>query len=360
MNNSTYLDRKAIRDEKLKVFLPDENGIHDQGIFGLPFGTQESEVVLTAVPWEATVSYSKGTSKGPKSIIDASKQIDLCDSINPNGWRYGIAFQEISTTISSKSEVVRKKFEVYLDQYFKGNVDIVMKKFINQECRKMCDFVKENTLDILNSGKIPGIVGGDHSVTLGALEAFSSKYSSFGMLQIDAHADMRREYEGLKYSHASIGFNALEIDNISKIVQVGLRDISLEELDRIKKSGQRVVPFTDYEIKKLLFSGNNWSFVCDLVVNELPEFVYISFDIDGLVQYLAPNTGTPVNGGLTLEEAVFLFEKVIDSGRKIIGFDLCEVSPGESSSEWDGNVGARVLYKLCLLSLRSKYGLALI
>ena len=93
------------------------------------------------------------------------------------------------------------------------------------------------------------------------------------------------------------------------------------------------------------------------IIKELPENVYISFDIDGLLPYLCPNTGTPVAGGFAIEELIFLFEEMISSGRKIIGFDLCEVAPGKD--QWDGNVGARVLYKLCLLALKSQKKAAL-
>jgi agmatinase len=111
--------------------------------------------------------------------------------------------------------------------------------------------------------------------------------------------------------------------------------------------------FTEYGIRKDLFEGRKWKDICEDIVHELPEKVYISFDIDGLAPHLSPNTGTPVLGGFSLEEVVYLFEKILESGKKIIGFDLCEVAPGKDG-EWDGNVGARVLYKLCLVSLKGR------
>jgi len=157
----------------------------------------------------------------------------------------------------------------------------------------------------------------------------------------------------LEYSHASIFCNALKIKNISKLVQIGVRDFCEEEYNFVENNKKRISLFTDYEIKKDLFEGKSLKRIFNDIVSELPENVYISFDIDGLIPNLCPNTGTPVPGGFTLEEVTFLFETIQSKGKKIIGFDLCEVAP-EKGGEWDGNVGARVLYKLCLLALKSQ------
>jgi len=222
---------------------------------------------------------------------------------------------------------------------------------INTDCLELKNYVEETTKKLLKEGKIVGVVGGDHSVPLGYYEALSKKHKDFGILQIDAHADMREAYQGLEYSHASIFFNALKIKNISRIVSVGVRDFSIEELELITKEKKRISLFTDYEIKKAIFNGGTWAKECDKIVKELPKEVHISFDIDGLNPNLCPNTGAPVHGGFTIDEVVYLFEKIIAKGKKIIGFDLCEVAKGVG--EWDGNVGSRVLYKLCLLTLKS-------
>ena len=346
-------ERKILRGKKLENFNENENGLMDHGVFGLPFSPEESELVLLPLPWEATVSYTTGTASGPQAILDASQQIDLYDPLHIDGWKNGIAMLDISSSILQKTREVRSKTEKYLEEYFKGNVNEVLRQEINIECKIFKEDVKNITSKLLNEGKLVGIVGGDHSVPLGYMEALSEKYESFGILHIDAHADLREAYEGLEYSHASIFYNALKIKNVSKLVQVGIRDFSKGEQEIIEKESGRIIMFTDYENKKALFEGSTWSAVCESIVKELPENVYISFDIDGLLPHLAPNTGTPVSGGFSIEEMVYLFEKVIASGKKIIGFDLCEVAPGESG-EWDGNVGARVLYKLCLLALKSK------
>ena len=348
--------KNKILEDKINNFNPNKNGLTHHGIFGLPFGVEESKMVLVPVPWEATVSYGVGTAEGPKAILDASQQIDLYDLINPNGWKEGIAMQDIPSNIFYKNKQVREKTLKYFDKYTEGKIDKDLQTGINNDCLDLKNYVKEITKKLLKENKIVGVVGGDHSVPLGYLETLSKKYKDFGILHIDAHADMREAYQGLEYSHASTFYNALKIKNISKLVQVGVRDFCEQENELIKKESisrpNRISLFTDYEIKKDIFCGKTLKEKFDEIISELPDNVYISLDIDGLIPSLCPNTGTPVPGGFTINELVFLFEKIIASGKKIIGFDLCEVAKGVG--EWDGNIGARVLYKLCLLTLKSQ------
>ena len=347
------LEIKKVLEDKISKFNPNENGLHHHGIFGLPFGEFESDMVLVPVPFEATVSYGSGTALGPKSILDASQQIDLYDPLNPNGWKKGITMLDIPTDIYFQNMQIRKKVEEYLDGYTDNNTDEGLKEEINKDCREVKNYIKDITLGLINKNKIVGVVGGDHSVSLGYLEALAETHKDFGILHIDAHRDLRNAYEGLEYSHASIFYNALKIENISKLIQIGIRDYSQEEVKIAEENKNRVIMFSDYDIRKDLFGGMTWSKKCDQIIKNLPKSVYVSFDIDGLAPHLSPNTGTPVLGGFSLDEIVFLLEKIVDSGRKIIGFDLCEVAPGKDN-QWDGNVGARVLYKLCLLALKNR------
>lgn len=346
------IEKNKILEEIITNFNPNENGLMHHGIFGLPFNVEESKMVLVPVPWEATVSYKGGTADGPKAILDASQQIDLYDFINPDGWREGIAMADIPSGIFYKSKQVREKVLKYLEKYNEKQIDKELQDEINSDCLDLKNYVKETTEKLLSDNKIVGVVGGDHSVTLGFLEALADKYKDFGILHIDSHSDLREAYEGLTYSHASTFYNALKIKNVKKLVQIGIRDISPFEAELIKKEGDKISTFTDYEIKKAIFAGKTWAKKCDEIVKKLPKEIYISFDIDGLSPNLCPNTGTPVPGGFTIDELIFLFEKIISSGKKIIGFDLCEVAPGKD--QWDGNVGARVLYKLCLIALKSR------
>ena len=195
-------------------------------------------------------------------------------------------------------------------------------------------------------------MGGDHSAPFGFYKAIAEKYGEFGMLQIDAHADLRSSYENLTYSHASIMYNALEeIPQLIKLVQAGIRDYSSGEVDYIKKSNGRIVTFFDKKIKERSFEGDTWKEIVEDIIAPLPQKVYVSFDIDGLDPKLCPNTGTPVAGGFETQQVYYLFRKIIESGRQFIGFDLNEI--GVSTNEWDENVGARVLFKLCNLLIAS-------
>src|SRR4029079_14797316 len=164
--------------------------------------------------------------------------------------------------------------------------------------------------------------------------------------------DLREAYEGFNYSHASVMYKALnEIPQISKLVQVGIRDYSNGEFEYIRESKERVVTFFDKNIKSRQYEGDTWKQIAEEIVSKLPQKVYISFDIDGLDRKLCPHTGTPVPGGFETEEVYYIFRKVIESCRQIIGFDLVEV--GIIDSDWNANVGARVLFKLCNLLVAS-------
>jgi len=195
-------------------------------------------------------------------------------------------------------------------------------------------------------------LGGDHSTPLGYFKAIAEKHGDFGILQIDAHCDLRKAYENFVYSHASIMYNALaEIPELKKIVQVGIRDYCEEEWDYIKANEERVNTFFDSTIKERLYEGDTWQNITDQIIERLPQKVFISFDIDGLDPKLCPHTGTPVQGGFETEQIFYLFKKLLRTGRQIVGFDLNEV--GISREEWDENVGARCLFKLCNLLIAS-------
>jgi agmatinase len=169
--------------------------------------------------------------------------------------------------------------------------------------------------------------------------------------QVDAHADLRHGYEGFAYSHASIMDNVLrEADGLGRLVQVGIRDLSEGEMQRAAED-ERIVLHHDLAWKKRLARGESFLSLCEEAIGALPDLVHVSFDIDGLDPKLCPHTGTPVPGGLDFHEACLLLQAVVESGRRIVGFDLTEVTPGPEGDEWDANVGARVLYKLCGFAL---------
>jgi agmatinase len=342
----------STKEEKIKNFDPAGVGIQGS-LFGLPFTPEVAEVVVIPVPWEVTVSYSAGTGKGPQAILDASPQLDFFVADIPEAWKLGVAMLPVSHEWRNTSDVNREKAAQYIEWLEKGSPETLRDQFsltpkeINQVSAKLNSWVKEQADGILKAGKLPVVLGGDHSSPLGLVQALGEKYDDFGILQIDAHADLRVAYEGFEHSHASIMYNALKVKQVSKLVQVGIRDYSQDEAAMVSGSKGRIEAFYDQEIKEKLYEGIYWKTICDEIVSCLPHNVYISFDIDALDPKLCPNTGTPVAGGLEFDQAMYLVKVLVQSGRKIIGFDLCEVAPGDD--EWDGNVGARVLYRLANL-----------
>lgn len=338
------------KQSKIENFNPNDLGDANNNIYGLPFTVEEAEVVVIPVPWEVTVSYRGGTALGPQSVFNSSFQVDLFDPKIKDAWKIGIAMEEVSDNLASRSESLRRKSEAYIalleeGEDFESNEKMQeTRKLINEECIKMNNWVKARALSYLEKNKLIALLGGDHSTPLGLIQALAEKNNSFAILQIDAHADLRDSYEGFEFSHASIMFNALKIPQVSKLVQLGIRDYCEAEFDLIKNSEGRIVTFFDRDIKHKQLDGATWSSICNDVISQLPNDIYLSFDIDGLDPKLCPNTGTPVAGGFEFEQILMLIEKIVDSGKRIIAFDINEVAPG--GDEWDANVGARLLYRI--------------
>lgn len=338
----------------LSNFDPNSVGNANNNIFGLPFTEEDAALVLLPVPWEVTVSYKAGTARAAEKICKASLQVDLTDGDVKDGWKQGFYMRDIDKKILMKSDYLRKEAELYIN-YISHGEEVGDNKFmgkaleeINAGSNFLNNWVYEQTSALLQKNKLVGLIGGDHSTPLGYYKAIAEKYNEFGILQIDAHCDLREAYEDFTYSHASIMYNALtEIPAITKVVQVGIRDYSEVELDYISNSNGRVVSYFDKNIKERIFEGDSWKNIVQEIVDHLPQQVYLSFDIDGLDPKLCPHTGTPVQGGFETEQIFYLLRKMLESGRKLIGFDLNEV--GVSPDEWDENVGARVLFKLCNL-----------
>lgn len=331
----------------------------NNNIFGLPTSEEDARLVIVPVPWEVTVSYGAGTARAPEAIFRAALQVDLHDPDVPEGWKQGYFMRNCDRKLLMKSDYLRKEAELFIDYIAQGE-EVAANQFMCRTLKEVNEggvylnsWIYDQTKALLQKGKLVGILGGDHSVPLGFMKALAEQHGDYGILQIDAHCDLREAYEGFNYSHASIFYNALnEIPEVERVVQVGVRDFSSDEWDFIRNSNYRVITYFDKEIKTRQFEGDSWKNISEEIVSKLPQKVYISFDIDGLDRKLCPHTGTPVPGGFEAEEIFYLMKKVIQSGRQLIGFDLCEVGVN-SDNDWNANVGARVLLKLCNLLIAS-------
>ncbi len=317
-------------------------------LFGLPFTPATAQLVIVPLPWEVTVSYHSGTAKGPRAILEASAQVDLSIREIRDAWKLGISMLPLPESIFEESARLRELAKPHITALESGlplDASSPVVRTINEACENLNIYVKSTVEKWLGEKKLVGLVGGDHSTPLGFLRALSQQYDRFGVLQIDAHADLRKAYEGFLYSHASIMFNALKLPAIARLVQVGIRDYCDEELAVIDRAMGRVKTYFDQSMKDRLHEGHSWKAICDQIISDLPQHVYISFDIDGLNPTLCPGTGTPVPGGLEYDQVIFLIKRLVAAGKVIIGFDLNEVAPGRD--DWDANVGARLLYQLC-------------
>lgn len=338
------------KQEKIANFDPSQPGLADASIYGLPFTAEESEIIVVAVPWEVTVSYGAGASKGPEAIFDASFQVDLLQQDFPEMWKLGIFMDEGPAHWAEKSAHYKELAQPIIEALENGevmedNAELNANlKEINEASEVLNAELKERVLDWKSKGKKVILLGGDHSTPYGYYQALASLHSNFGILHFDAHMDLRIAYEGFTYSHASIMYNTIKLPEVTKLVQVGIRDFCEQEVE-VAQSSDKVHVYTDKDLKKAEFEGQTWQQKIDEIINLLPQDVAVSFDIDALYQWYCPNTGTPVPGGLSYEQATYALTRLANSNKNIVGIDLVEVAPGED--EWDGNVGARLLFHMC-------------
>ncbi|MHC4940460.1 MAG: agmatinase [Planctomycetota bacterium] len=271
---------------------------------GEPCTASDPFAVLVPVPYEKTTTYRKGTAQGPAALLAASTQVELFDE------------------------------EMRCDPLERGvlTLDAV-------ECESMPDVLAGELEDVclphFQAGRLVGVIGGEHSVSLGAIRAAARRHEPLGILQIDAHPDLRESYEGTRFGHGCVMKRALDIDSVSTLVGVGLRAVSDED-DAVIRHDDRVHPFYAYEL-----SGRGW--IGD-VLDKLPEKVYVTFDVDGLDPSVVPGTGTPEPGGLSWWDALALVRRVF-AERTVVGFDVVELLPEPPSCVSDF-AAARLVMKM--------------
>lgn len=340
----------------MSAFDPDAAAGPDSGLFGLDHPESEAGIVIVPVPFAATVSYGGGAERGPDAVRRASHQVDLFDWHFGRVYEAGIHLQQADPDVVAAHARTRDLAAPIIEAggVAAGSDEV---RAIDDAGELVNRSLAARVGPLLDAGRIVGVLGGDHSVPYAAIRAACERMP-LGILHIDAHADLRDAYEGFRWSHASIMHNVVADCSslpgdvgLRRLVQVGIRDFGESELRAIEASEGRVVTHFDAEWQRRRFAGETFDALVDDVLSALPDNVWISCDIDGLDPALCPNTGTPVPGGLQFGELAHLFARVASSGRRIVGFDLVEVAPGED--ELDANVGARVLYKLCGAAWRS-------
>jgi len=346
----------------MTLFDPNAAAKPGSGIFGLSHTPEEAGVVLVPVPWEATVSFRAGTAAGPAAIRQASMQVDLFDLAVGRPWvpelyepeacrayLAGIAMLDAPEEVARWNDEARTAARSVIEAGGAGSNHPAVAQ-VNALGEKLNAHVQAEVSRWLEAGKLVGVIGGDHSVSLGALRAVLRRHPNAGVLHIDAHADLRPAYEGFTYSHASVMHNALADNPEMTLAQVGLRDVCDAEVQAIEEGAGQITAFYDAELAEGILDGQSWSRQCERVVEVLPRSVYVSLDIDALEPSLCPATGTPVPGGMSWHQIDHLLGTMVRCGRTIVGFDLVEVA----GQEWDATVGARLLYRLIGWALKSR------
>lgn len=326
---------------------PDGPGSADDGLYGAEVALDAARVVVVPVPWQATCSFGRRTRGAPAAVLEASLQVELTDLEVGAAWEAGIAMLPIpDPLLALDREVEADALAVIAAGGRRGDHDPAADR-VDAACARMNAWVEAQVTAVLEQGQLPVVLGGDHSVAYGAIRAVAAR-GELGVLHVDAHADLRQAYEGFAWSHASVFDNVLrDCPSVVRLVSVGLRDLGAAELARLSDD-ERIVALTDPIIGRTLSMGGSWTALCEQVVRQLPERVYVSVDVDGLDPSLCPGTGTPVPGGLSWHQAMELLRVLRESDRQVVGLDLVEVG----AEPWDANVGARLLYKLIGTALR--------
>ncbi len=331
-------------------FDPSAAALPGTGLFGLPHSEDAASVVVVPVPFEATTSYGGGAARGPEAVLRASLQVDLFDVETGRPYQAGIHMLPIPERVVALDAGARADAAPVLQAggADRGGPELAAAAArVNAASAEVNAWVEGEVARLVAAGKKVAVLGGDHSVAFGSIAAHARAFPGLGILHLDAHADLRSAFEGFEHSHASILRNVMErVPDVSRLVQVGVRDVSDEEMAYAQASGGRIVMHHDALMATARFEGETWAAQVRRMVGLLPHDVYLTFDVDGLDPSLCPHTGTPVPGGLSFQEACALLAGVVHGGHRIVGLDLVEVAPGPGGDEWDGNVGARLLYKM--------------
>lgn len=313
---------------------------------------KQADVVLCLVPWELTITSKAGTAKAPKEILKASCAID---SFDPNYHYQPTIYTNLSpySTIKKINSTYFSNSQALIDKIEKGKMlsktDITTLEDMNKASKIINQLIKDNTHKCLSKNQIPAIIGGDHSSPYGQILTIQ-KTEPITIIHIDAHMDLRQNYYGFEFSHASIMYNVEQLPNVKKIIQIGVRDFCSEEKQYADNS-EKIHSITDYEISEQLLTGkNNWHELCQMILNNINNKVYISLDVDGLTLENCPNTGTPVPGGLTYQQVVYLIKQIANR-HTIVGFDVCETG----NDHIDCVVSAKLINALCYAAFQSKH-----
>jgi agmatinase len=257
-------------------------------------GYEHSKIVVIPAPYEHTVSYGGGTKNGPSAILDASHYVEFFDEETGREIHKELGIATLAPLLSN-------------DESEEQSLENIYQAFAS----------------ILKAGKFPVMLGGEHTISQASIAACAKRYTNLSILQIDAHSDLRLEYLGSKYSHASVMARVCEFIDHHRLVQVGIRAQCIEEAEYIREHG--ITTLYAHEIRSGKYNGflKSWY---DYALDKLSDVVYVTFDVDGFDPSIMPATGTPEPNGLLWHETMILLKKLGDT-KKIVGCDVVELAP---------------------------------
>jgi len=270
---------------------------------------KDSKIVILPVPFEQTTSYGKGTSKGPKAILESSHYVEFFDE----EMNRELCFEKGNGICSLYPVEIKDKKE-----------------------KKALDVIYKNVKKHIDNEKFVVTLGGEHSISTAPIKAHFDSYKNLSILHLDAHSDLREEYEGSKYSHASFAARVSEFTTV--ITQVGIRAQCKAEYDFIKE--KKINTFYAFKVRNGNY-GFDW---INRVVDSLSENVYITFDVDYFDPSIMPSTGTPEPNGFYWDETMKLL-KMIGEKKKVVGFDVVELSP-RKAFPFPDFLTAKLIYKM--------------
>lgn len=269
----------------------------------------DSRIVILPVPYEQTTSYGKGTAKGPKAILHASHYVEFFD------------------------EELNREF---CFEEGKGICALHPVEFENKKGRKALDLIYDIVKKLIDDKKFVITLGGEHSISTAPIRAHFDSYNNLSILHFDAHSDLREEYEGSIYSHASFAARVAEFT--TSITQVGIRAQCKEEFNFLKEN--KINTFYAFEIRNEKY-GKDWQ---SKVTDSLKENVYITFDVDYFDPSVMPSTGTPEPNGFFWDETMKLL-RILGEKKNVVGFDVVELAP-RKDFPYPDFLTAKLIYKM--------------
>lgn len=333
--------------EKIKLD-PNAPRSHNGCFLGLPIAENDAQTVVLCAPWAGAQADSH-IHTAAANVLEASYRLPLYDPDVPDAWKRGFSLRLPDAQLSERGKQFREKaaglslFAESGESPSEGRYVQTSFEEVDKEAAALKQELRQEAKALLDNHKSVGLLGGDSSTQLGLLEALAERYPEFGILHLGARMGLNTSWPGPACSPETFLHHALQLGSVAQLTLAGARHCSPRE-EKTANGKENIAVFYQHEIRRRLFRGHTYSQICGDIIRDLPDRVYISFDIDALLPHYRPHSAGTAPGGFEFEEATYLLKRLVDAELEIIGFGLCGVA-GEPHT-WEGQVGAQLLYRL--------------